>query len=97
MISLRASVFAHSAGLTKRGLATITQVQSFHIPVVDFGKFRTANSWTEKKNTADEIVSAFKESGFVYLEGHGIPPSTFFLHRTELQINFPQRYRKHRF
>ncbi|KAG5648859.1 hypothetical protein DXG03_000208 [Asterophora parasitica] len=31
---------------------------------------------SERKDTADQIVSAFKESGFIYLTGHGIPSST---------------------
>ena len=30
----------------------------------------------EKRKTADEIVNGFKEVGFIYLEGHGIPQST---------------------
>lgn len=47
---------------------------SFSIPVVNFAKFQTASSLTEKKKTAVEIVSAFKECGFVYLSNHGISP-----------------------
>ncbi|KAH9049706.1 Clavaminate synthase-like protein [Lactarius hengduanensis] len=29
-----------------------------------------------KRKTADEVVNGFKEVGFIYLEGHGIPSST---------------------
>jgi non-haem dioxygenase in morphine synthesis N-terminal len=47
---------------------------SFSIPVVNFAKFRTTSSLEEKKETAVEIVSAFKECGFVYLSNHGISP-----------------------
>ncbi|KAJ8515346.1 hypothetical protein ONZ45_g7234 [Pleurotus djamor] len=50
--------------------------EGFHIPVIDFAKFRAAKSHSEKKATAVEIVTAFKESGFIYLAGHGIPSET---------------------
>ncbi|KAF8591483.1 Clavaminate synthase-like protein [Ramaria rubella] len=46
---------------------------TFHIPVVDFSRFRNARSTAEKENTANEVVGAFKEVGFVYLKHHGIP------------------------
>ncbi|KAG7096712.1 hypothetical protein E1B28_004126 [Marasmius oreades] len=62
-----------------RGLATVVadaNDSNFRIPVIDFKKFRSANSAAEKKKTADEIVDAFKESGFIYVEGHGIPADT---------------------
>ncbi|KAH7911550.1 hypothetical protein BJ138DRAFT_1125933 [Hygrophoropsis aurantiaca] len=45
---------------------------TFRIPLIDFSKFRNATSLTEKRRTADEIVSGFKEVGFIYLTGHGI-------------------------
>lgn len=44
--------------------------------MVDFSKYQKAASRLEKQETADEIVRAFKEVGFVYLSGHGIPDST---------------------
>ena len=44
--------------------------------MVDFSKYLQASSRDEKQKTADEIVNAFKEVGFVYLSGHGIPDST---------------------
>ncbi|KAH9482783.1 2-oxoglutarate-Fe(II) type oxidoreductase ppzD [Psilocybe cubensis] len=47
----------------------------FRIPIIDFAKIRNSSSPQEKKGTAEEIVSAFKESGFVYLTNHGITPS----------------------
>ena len=43
---------------------------------MDFSKYLQASSRDEKQKTADEIVNAFKEVGFVYLSGHGIPDST---------------------
>ncbi|EEB94362.1 hypothetical protein MPER_06836, partial [Moniliophthora perniciosa FA553] len=63
----------------RRELATVVadvNDSSFRIPVINFAKFRAATSPDEKKKTADEIVGAFKESGFIYIEGHGIPPET---------------------
>jgi len=63
-----------------RGLATLAQdVKSdatFRIPVVDLTKFRTSHSKADQRYTADEVVTAFKEVGFVYLSGHGIPEAT---------------------
>ncbi|KIM46332.1 hypothetical protein M413DRAFT_441416 [Hebeloma cylindrosporum] len=53
----------------------LSNPSSFSIPVVNFARFRTASSLQEKKETAVEIVSAFKECGFVYLSNHGISPS----------------------
>ena len=47
---------------------------SFSIPIVDFSGFREATSLQGRQKVATEIVSAFKDSGFVYLSGHGIPP-----------------------
>ena len=47
---------------------------SFSIPVVNFAKFLSPSSVKEKKETATEIVSAFKDCGFVYLSNHGIAP-----------------------
>lgn len=46
------------------------------IPLVDFSKYRNARTSLERHQTADDIVSAFKEVGFVYLSGHGIPQAT---------------------
>ncbi|KAH8113446.1 Clavaminate synthase-like protein [Phellopilus nigrolimitatus] len=53
-----------------RGLAT--HAPEFRIPIIDFSRYQNATSSTEKRKTANEIVSAFKEAGFVYLSGHGI-------------------------
>ena len=54
-----------------RTLATLAEdVKSdstFRIPLIDFGKFRTAGSQAEKRATADEVVNGFKEVGFIYL------------------------------
>lgn len=62
------------AGLKCRYLATAAS--STRIPVIDFSKFRAARSPEERKATADEIVGAFKDSGFVYVSNHGIPERT---------------------
>jgi hypothetical protein len=43
---------------------------SFSIPTVDFAGFREV---TSRQKVAAQIVAAFKDSGFVYLSGHGIP------------------------
>ncbi|KAJ3822517.1 hypothetical protein F5878DRAFT_629272 [Lentinula raphanica] len=69
----RASVLLR-CGPQKRGFASAAA--NFRIPVIDFSKFRTAQSDREKKQTADEIVSAFKNSGFIYVSNHGIPEDT---------------------
>ncbi|KAF8483817.1 Clavaminate synthase-like protein [Russula ochroleuca] len=50
--------------------------QTFRIPLIDLSKYRHADSLSEKRKTADEIVNGFKEVGFIYLEGHGIPSTT---------------------
>ncbi|KAB5592191.1 2OG-Fe(II) oxygenase family oxidoreductase [Ceratobasidium theobromae] len=49
---------------------------SFRIPVIDFNKFRNAQSASEKQSTANEIVSAFERVGFIYLSRHGIDDQT---------------------
>ncbi|KAJ3732845.1 hypothetical protein DFJ43DRAFT_282806 [Lentinula guzmanii] len=71
---IRASVHVRSFGLQRRSFANAAA--NFRIPVIDFSKFRTAQSDVEKKETADEIVSAFKNSGFIYVSNHGIPEDT---------------------
>ncbi|KAJ6538542.1 hypothetical protein DFH09DRAFT_1177172 [Mycena vulgaris] len=75
MFSFRATILR--TGLKNRGLATISEAQtsSFRIPLIDFSTFR-AGSPAEKKKVATEVVSAFKESGFLYLNGHGISAPT---------------------
>ena len=50
---------------------------SFSIPIVDFSGFREATSLKGRQKVATEIVSAFKDSGFVYLSGHGIPSGLY--------------------
>ncbi|KAG8731508.1 hypothetical protein FRC12_019697 [Ceratobasidium sp. 428] len=59
-----------------RGLATVTNDPTFRIPVIDFSKYRAAQSASEKQATANEIVSAFENVGFVYLSRHGIDAAT---------------------
>ncbi|KZT62319.1 Clavaminate synthase-like protein [Calocera cornea HHB12733] len=59
-----------------RKLATLAEDTrsdlSFRIPLVDFSRFLASTSQTQKQETADEIVSAFKEVGFVYLKNHRV-------------------------
>ncbi|KAI9834234.1 MAG: hypothetical protein M1819_003072 [Sarea resinae] len=43
------------------------------VPIIDFSKFLNAESHAEKKQTANDIYTAFREVGFVYLVNHGIP------------------------
>ena len=66
----RISVIRHTAvilraPIARRSLATLADEvrsdASFHIPVVDFSKFRNAKSAAEKEDTSSEIVAAFKE------------------------------------
>ncbi|TFK71761.1 Clavaminate synthase-like protein [Pluteus cervinus] len=77
MLHVRARLYARLVAQKTRGLATAARdAQSFHIPVINFAKFRTANSDVERRQTANDIVTAFKQSGFIYLEGHGIPSTT---------------------
>ena len=52
-----------------------TPDKGFNIPVIDFSGYTQAGSISEKRKIADKVVNAFKDSGFIYLEGHGIPPS----------------------
>ncbi|KAJ3883937.1 hypothetical protein F5051DRAFT_316838 [Lentinula edodes] len=70
----RASVRVRSFGLRKRCFASAAA--GFRIPVIDFSRFREAQSLAEKKETANEIVSAFKNSGFIYVSNHGISEDT---------------------
>ena len=77
MLCLRPLLTARTA-LKTRCLVTVAQdLSSFNIPVINFAKFRGASSNFEKQKTADEIVSAFRETGFIYLSEHGIPQGTF--------------------
>ena len=46
---------------------------TFRIPVIDFSRFASVSATTQqRRETAKEIVTAFKEVGFVYLKNHGI-------------------------
>ncbi|KAE9410018.1 Clavaminate synthase-like protein [Gymnopus androsaceus JB14] len=71
---VRASLYIRPFGLQKRRFASAAS--EFRIPVIDFSKFRAAKSDAEKKDTANEIVSAFKNSGFIYISNHGLPQET---------------------
>jgi len=39
--------------------------ETFHIPIVDFGKFLKPSGPGDRDLTANEIVMAFKEVGYV--------------------------------
>ncbi|KAF9054972.1 Clavaminate synthase-like protein [Hymenopellis radicata] len=73
MYSVRISVLSRKFGAhsCRRGLASV--VKDFTIPVIDFAKYRASASEQEKKETAHSIVNAFKTSGFIYVDNHGIP------------------------
>ncbi|KAG6880168.1 hypothetical protein C0992_004620 [Termitomyces sp. T32_za158] len=73
--TIRASrLFAYpSPSLVTRRLSATAPRNTALIPVIDFTQFREAERQSERKHVADKIVSAFKESGFIYLSGHGIP------------------------
>lgn len=65
-------IFLHSYRCN--GLATLANADgAFQIPVIDFAEYRNAANTSQKRRTADAIVNAFKEVGFVYISGHGIP------------------------
>ncbi|KAJ3330503.1 hypothetical protein HDU91_003563, partial [Kappamyces sp. JEL0680] len=49
--------------------------KEFSVPVIDFGPFLNGDK-TAKQATADEVVRAFTEIGFVYLSNHGISEET---------------------
>ncbi|EKM59742.1 uncharacterized protein PHACADRAFT_158152 [Phanerochaete carnosa HHB-10118-sp] len=59
-----------------RAFATVTDTPAFKIPLIDFSRYLKANSSSEKRKAAEEIVSGFKEVGFIYLDKHGIPDAT---------------------
>jgi len=80
MLTLRLSskryLFSARASWSRRTLATAPGASSFKIPLIDFSKFSGASSDAEKRQTAEQIVSGFREVGFIYLDKHGIPSST---------------------
>ncbi|KAF8812300.1 Clavaminate synthase-like protein [Phlegmacium glaucopus] len=75
MMSYRLNVFVRPIWLKHRFVSSVSN-GSFSIPIVDFSGFREATSLERKRKVATEIVSAFKDSGFVYLSGHGITSAT---------------------
>ena len=72
MLSHRLNVLVRPIWLKHRFVSSVSN-GSFSIPIVDFSGFREATSLKGRQKVATEIVSAFKDSGFVYLSGHGIP------------------------
>lgn len=78
MFNLRFNVLVRSTVAKRPFSSTLLRANaSFSIPTIDFAKIRNAASPAEKKETAKNIVAAFKESGFLYLYNHGIPPGMF--------------------
>lgn len=47
----------------------------FSIPIIEFSDFLNPSNIFDKLRVADELTTAFKQSGFVYLRGHGISSS----------------------
>jgi hypothetical protein len=76
MLSLRLNVLVRPTWLKHRFVSSVSN-GSFSIPIVDFSGFREATSFKGRRKVATEIVSAFKDSGFVYLSGHGIPSGVY--------------------
>lgn len=59
--------------IAKRHLVTVAaNANTFKIPVIDFSKFKNDKSPGGRQQTAEEVVTALKGSGFIYLENHGI-------------------------
>lgn len=59
--------------IAKRHLVTVAaNANTFKIPVIDFSKFKNDKSLGGRQQTAEEVVTALKGSGFIYLENHGI-------------------------
>jgi len=64
-----------TSAIAKRHLVTVaTNANAFKIPIIDFSKFKNDISPGGRRQTAEEVVTALKESGFIYLENHGISP-----------------------
>ena len=59
--------------VASRSLATVsnTTTDTSGIPIVDFANFGSL-SFTQRRDTAREVVDGFKNTGFVYLGNHGI-------------------------
>lgn len=47
------------------GMQEVKSDETFHIPIVDFGKFLKPSGRGDRNATAHEIVMAFKEVGYV--------------------------------
>jgi hypothetical protein len=92
------SLVVASKGVRLRTLATAAAAngKAFSIPVIDFSKFKQAQSAAEKQETAEEIVTAFKESGFVYLSNHGIPRGTVHVVAGLACLFIDSLYNRHR-
>ncbi|KAF2470247.1 Clavaminate synthase-like protein [Lindgomyces ingoldianus] len=45
------------------------------IPLIDFSRFLSSDP-TSKQQTAKAVLEGFQNAGFIYLQNHGIPPST---------------------
>jgi hypothetical protein len=47
------------------GTQEVKSDETFHIPIVDFGKFLKPTGPGDRKATAKDVVTAFKEVGYV--------------------------------
>lgn len=43
------------------------------LPIVDLSPFFNGGTQAAKQSTADKLVAACKDVGFVYVKGHGVP------------------------
>lgn len=59
--------------VASRSLASVSNsnVDTSGIPIVDFANFGSL-SFTQRRETARQVVDGFKSMGFVYLGNHGI-------------------------
>ena len=59
--------------VASRSLATVStgNIDTSGIPIVDFANFGSL-SFSQRRETARQIVDGFKDVGFVYLGNHGI-------------------------
>ncbi|KAK5085552.1 hypothetical protein LTR05_004837 [Lithohypha guttulata] len=58
--------------MTSQIAMTGVEQDGLRMPVIDFGAFRTGDP-QQRQQVADQVVEAFKNSGFLYLKNHGIP------------------------
>ena len=68
------------------GMKEVKSDETFHIPVVDFGEFLNPSGSGDRNATANEIVRAFKEVGYVPPQ----PDESVLLRSVTMKIRLPQ-------